>query len=197
MEKATTVPLKGTDEAMNDDAVLVRLAQENPAALGALYERYRDRVYWYLLARMGSEEDAADLTQQVFLQALSALPRYEASKGTFLAWLIGMARHAAINLVQRRHAYVSVEWDLHSAAADPVSEIDLEASVLHREALDRLRRLVAALEPSKQELLVLRFVAGLTAAEIGTVIHKSEAAAKKQLARTLHRLKEQHHDFAQ
>ena len=44
-----------------DDAELVRVAQEDAAAFGALYQRYCARIYWYLRARTGTDEDADDL----------------------------------------------------------------------------------------------------------------------------------------
>ncbi len=54
--------------------------------------------------------------------------------------------------------------------------------------------LVSRLDADKREVLALRFAAGLTTAEIAAVINKSEAATKKQLARTLQTLREQYHD---
>jgi len=57
--------------------------------------------------------------------------------------------------------------------------------------LDQLKRLLYQLEPSKQEMLALRFSAGLSGTEIALVVGKSQAAVKKQLTRTLQYLKEQ------
>src|SRR5437588_657226 len=74
--------------------------------------------------------------------------------------------------------------------------LEPESTVLHREDLIRLRALFDTLDSDKRELLVLRFVAGLTAREIGVTIGASEAATKKRLARTLQTLKEQYHDSA-
>jgi len=66
--------------------------------------------------------------------------------------------------------------------------------VLRRDDLAHLMALVNALEPAKRELLILRFVAGLSTSEIARVVGKGEAATKKQLWRTLQTLKEQYHD---
>lgn len=89
MHKSILVPDEGEDSAINDDKALVQAALADPVAFGKLYERYRDRIYWYLIARTYSEEDAADLTQQVFLRAMDALKQYRPQKGSFLTWLVG------------------------------------------------------------------------------------------------------------
>lgn len=175
-----------------DDAALARAAQDDPVAFGQLYQAYRDRVYWYLLARAGNAEDAADLTQQVFLKALDALPLFRPQRGPFVAWLFGIARNAATNF--QRRSVPTVAWDYLAGETGSDMAQDLEGAVLRRESLDQLRRLCAALDPAKQELLALRFVAGLTSAEIGAVIGTSEAAAKKRLTRILQSLKEQYRD---
>lgn len=183
----------GAESAAEDDIALVLAAQSDPVAFGKLYQMYRDRVYWYLLARSGNVEDAADLTQHVFLRAMDALAQYRPEKGPFVAWLFGIARNAATNFRQR--SLQTVAWDLPVGERSAETEQSLEEIILRRESLDQLRRLCAALDPVKQELLALRFVAGLTSAEIGVVIGKSEAAAKKLLTRIVQHLKEQYHDL--
>ena len=175
-----------------DELALVLAAREDPVAFGALYERYRDRMYWYLQTRTPSSEDAADLLQQVFLQALDALAQYRPQRGPFVAWLFGIARHAASNFHRRYRS--TVAWDLVPEVLRPSAAEAPEADILHREDLAHLRTLFNKLDPEKREALVLRYVAGLTTVEIAAVIGKSEAATKQQLARTLRTLKEQYHD---
>ena len=77
MEKPVPAPPAGDA----DETDLVCLAQEDPSAFAVLYQRYLSRVYNYVRARLESEEEAADLTQHIFLQALNALPAYQAVYG--------------------------------------------------------------------------------------------------------------------
>jgi RNA polymerase sigma-70 factor (ECF subfamily) len=165
----------------------VAAAQANPAAFDALYRQYFARVYRYLLARTETPDDAADLTQQVFLQALDALPRYRDRGVPFGAWLFRIARHAVANSRRRRGA---VPWD---SLPEPLRESSLqgpEVTVLQQESHDHLRRLLLDLPPSKRELVLLRFVGGLTVREIAALLGKKEPAIYKQLSRILHTLKE-------
>lgn len=175
-----------------DEPALIQGACANPAAFGPLYERYRDRIYWYLRTRTSSAEDAADLVQQVFLQAMDRLPQYNPKKGPFIGWLFGIARHASSNYHRGRRTTIS--WDLLPEVLREAPQDDLDSHVLHEESLAQLVAVFHTLDRSRRELLVLRFVAGLSMAEIGAVIGKSEGATKKQMSRTLQALKEQYHD---
>jgi RNA polymerase sigma-70 factor (ECF subfamily) len=173
----------------------VRRARDDPAAFEALYRLYRDRIYFYLRARLPGEEDAADMTQQVFLQALDRLAQYRERKGSFAAWLFAIARHAASDFYRRHKP--TVEWERLPAAEYPVDSHDVEANALEREALEHLRSLLTTLPDDKREMLALRFAAGLTIPEIAAIIGKSAEATRKQLSRTLHILEEHYHDPVQ
>ena len=189
MEKSVHAP--PTIDA--DEAELVRTAQTHPAAFAALYQRYLVRVYNYARARLESEEDAADLTQQIFLQALSALPNYQPRGAPFAAWLFQIARRAIIDAHRRRKDVVS--WDaLPAAFHTPMEYQEMDSGLLHQERLARLKTLLTRLEPAQRELLALRFAAGLSTPQIAQVVGKSHAAVKKQLTRLLHTLKEQYHE---
>jgi RNA polymerase sigma-70 factor (ECF subfamily) len=85
MHDSFSLALPGDDPALvlDQEARWIAAAQADPAAFEPLYLLYRARIYHYLRTRFGNEEDAADLTQQVFLQALAGLPRYRPSGTPF------------------------------------------------------------------------------------------------------------------
>ena len=173
-----------------DEAALAPDARPDPAHFGALYERYRERIYAYLRSRTTSEEDAADLTQHVFVQALDALPRYRAQQATFGAWLFRIARNVAVDFHRRRRA--TVPWDLVPEALQPTAPTDPATRLIEQESIARLRALFVALNAESRELLTLRFAGQLTAPEIAAVLGISEAAIRKRLTRLLQSLKERY-----
>ena len=173
----------------DDDAALVKAARLDCLAFAELYHRYRDRVFSYVRLRSQSAEEAADLTHQVFLKALDALPRYQERGVPFSAWLMRIARNAAIDASRKRR--VTVAPELVPEVNFEEEDANPEVAVLEREALERLRTALARLDKDKRDLLALRFTAGLSSREIGLVVGKSEAAVMKQLTRTLHALKEE------
>jgi DNA-directed RNA polymerase specialized sigma24 family protein len=83
------------------DEELALAARSDPAAFGLLYDRHRLAVFRYLRTRTNSEDDAAELTAVVFARALMAMPRYRPAGGGFLAWLLRIARNAAIDAGRR------------------------------------------------------------------------------------------------
>ena len=192
MHTISAIPLEDHAGVLSAEAALVLAAQQNPAAFAPLYQRYRDRIYAYLRTRTRGADDAADLTQQVFVQALDALPRYRVRRAPFAAWLFRIARNAAASYHKRHRD--ALAWDLVPEALQPSTEGDLEAQAVQREAIARLHAVLRDCNESTREMLALHYAARLTVAETAAALGKSEAAVKKQLTRTLRALKEQYHD---
>jgi len=170
------------------DEELIDVACTDQGAFAALYQRYQPRVFAYLLTYCPSADEATDLTQHVFLRVLEALPSYRHRGAPFSAWLFRIARNAAVDLHRRRQRLLP--WEHLPAAHLATSDGEPEALSVQTDDLRRVRDLVAQLSADQQELLALRFAAGLTTAEIASQTSKSEAATRKQLWRIIQRLQE-------
>ena len=181
---------EGSGDA-GDEATLVEAARLDPLRFDALHARYAGRVYRYVRVRVGSAEDAADLTQQVFLQALHALPRYRERGLPFAAWLFRIARNVVADAHRRK--VTDVSWDEVPDGLHPPDGADTEAEAIRREEVARLRDLLAGLDAERRELVLLRFLAGLKVREIARVTDTSESTVKRHLADTLRTLKERYH----
>ena len=193
MHTDTAMPWRGAADTSDEDVALVRAAQQHRAAFAPLYHRYRHRVYAYLYTRLPHAEDAADLTQQVFVQALVALPRYRPDGPPFAGWLFRIARNAVVDF-QRRRRRGAVTLERVPEQLHPPADQDLEAQVVQREALAHLHATLGTLDPATRDLLLLRFVGQLTVVEIGAAIGISPAAASKRIQRGLQTVKEQYHE---
>ena len=156
-------------------------ARSDPEAFAELYVRHMPAVYRYLLACTGNVDDAADLTQQSFAKAYASLGRYRAS-GSFLAWVLRIARNAAVDANRRRRP--SVSWEDLPEWRLPASEESVEGAALREETAEALRALVAGLTDEKRDLLALRYGAALSCEEIGRVLggagdHESGQAVER------------------
>ena len=140
-----------------EDAALAKVARCDRAAFAALYRRYVTPVYRYLCSRVGNAGDAEDLTAQVFLEALEGLHSYR-ERGSFAGWLFTIARHKAAD--HHRRGSPLLPWD--EALDNPGDEEGPLARLVRQESLQQLGALVARWEEENQELLRLRFAAGLS-----------------------------------
>ncbi|HEY8636110.1 MAG TPA: sigma-70 family RNA polymerase sigma factor [Candidatus Limnocylindrales bacterium] len=185
MDNVGTLATERDRPRVDRDDDLALAARSDPDAFGLLYERHRLAIYRYLRTRTRSDDDAGELTAIVFERALQAIPRYRPSGGGFVAWLIRIARNAAVDS-HRRAATAPLDIDLSDvrAAGTP------EERVLADEARSSLLTAVAGLPPIQREAIVLRYAAGLTAREIGEVIGRSDQATQKLLTRALATIRE-------
>src|SRR4051812_35888267 len=102
-----SVTLTGSrSQSVSDEAALVRAAAADASAFAALYERYVARVYRFVRPRCASSDEAADLTQQVFVKVAEALPGYRERGVPFVAWLFRIARNTTIDHARRRRPAV-------------------------------------------------------------------------------------------
>ena len=189
MSSALSLAIDGGGLVVADDADVLAATAGDEAAFDRLYTRYLPPVYRYLRSRTGGPEDASDLTQVVFLNAFRKLGTYRPGTAGFRPWLFGIARNAARDAHRRGNA-PAISWDIVPEQLIPAAHgATPEAAALAAETVARVRAAVANLDPDKQELLALRFAAGLTSAQIATVVGKREAAVKKQLWRLVQQLK--------
>lgn len=175
-----------------EEAALVRVARDDPEAFGELCRRYAPDLYRYLRLRTGSEDDAADLTQQVFVRALAALPRYRERGMPFGAWLFRIARNPVTDAYRRKH--VTVSWDLMPEQLESHEAESVEEEVLRRETRVWLRSALDRLTEDEREVIALRFVTGLTLVEIAAVLGTSRSSVDRRIGRILRTLKEHHHE---
>jgi RNA polymerase sigma-70 factor (ECF subfamily) len=190
MEDAVPRPTELHAHALERDDELALAARSDPVAFGVLYERHRLAVFRYLRTRAPSEEAAADLTAVAFERALGSIPKYRPRGGGVLAWLLRIARNAAID-AGRRTSTVPLLPDV----ADPRPSSSPEAAAIDRERHHALAAAVGRLPDVQRDALALRYAAGLTAAQIGEVLDKSDQATQKLISRALATLREEYrHD---
>src|SRR5512143_2325725 len=125
-----------TRAQVEDVAMLVKDAKDDPGAFARLYDIYVQPVYRYLYSRVGTMHDAEDLTSQTFLAALEHLPRYR-ERGHFAAWLFRIARSKVLDHFRRNRFELSLE-DAETA----VSGGDALVQVIQGEEINRLRSLI-------------------------------------------------------
>src|SRR3954467_15192997 len=98
-------PLDDTDERNGLVALAIARGKEgDQEAIRYLFARYADNVYGYVCSIVRDEHEAEDITQEIFAKLMTALQRYEPRSVPFSAWILRIARNAAIDHMRARRA---------------------------------------------------------------------------------------------
>jgi RNA polymerase sigma-70 factor (ECF subfamily) len=177
------LPSPASEPGGDSDLADVRAAQTDRAAFDVLYRRYLDRVYGYAFFQLGDHHDAEDATERTFLAALRALPTFRDEGATFRAWLFRIAHNTIANA--RRSRFRRRTEPLPDGLERAAPNADPAGLVLEAEESHRVLRAVAELPDDRRQVVLLRFVDGLSSREIGQVLDRSEGAARVLLHRAL------------
>jgi RNA polymerase sigma-70 factor (ECF subfamily) len=165
------------------DQADVLAAQQDRSAFDVLYRRYLDRVYGYAFYQLRDHHDAEVATERTFLAALRALPEFRSEGATFRAWLFRIAHNTIVNA--RRSRFRRRTEPLPDGMERIAPNADPAGLVLEADETRRVLRAVAELAEDRRQVILLRFVDGLSSREIGQVMDRSEGAARVLLHRAL------------
>jgi RNA polymerase sigma-70 factor (ECF subfamily) len=177
-----------------EETTLVKLLQRaqdacDPEAFDGLYLLFADRVFRYLLARIGDPGLAEDITAQVFLRLIEKINIYRIGPrdnvAIFSAWLYRLAHNKMVDVLRshKRSQESPLEHAAYVVSGDTMEVV--ENRLDFQQILDTLR----ILNDQQREVIVLRFVEELSIAETAQIMQKSEGAVKALQHRALETLR--------
>lgn len=183
----TTIMTTQSEGPSVQETELAQRAISNTDAFAELYRRYVTRVYRYHIAHVSNAKDAEDLTSQTFVAALEAIGSYRGS-GSFAAWILGIAAKKRLMFFRQNgnRPQIPLEATVHY----PSPELPTDKAAMQRLRLESVSRALRQISPDRAEALILIYFGGLSHAEAGRVLGKSEAAVKMLVARGLQDLRE-------
>ena len=169
---------------LEDETLVDRATRGDREAFGELYERYVTSVFRHVFHMVNDVDVAQDLTEQTFLRALEAIHRYERRGVPFLAWLLRIGRNLYLNgqRVQRNNSSIRKNWD-GGVVSSPESSCEAKLSA------EEVRRAVRALNGDQRQVIVLRFMDGLSYTDVARVLGKSVGAVRVAQYRALRALR--------
>lgn len=171
------------DSQVQDERKLIQRAKEYaPGAFAEIYERYYQKIYNYIYYRVSDGAMAEDLCSEVFVKALEAIDSYTFQGVPFSAWLYRIASNLVIDHYRRQPSQpeVSLE-DSRPLVADENPGVNLERYFTHQE----LRQALQGLTSDQQQVIILKFVDGLSNNEVAQILGKTEGAVKSLQHRAL------------
>ncbi len=174
------------DRQFDDEQIIKRVKSGESEAFGILYEQYAEVIFRYVYSHLDGRLDAEDLTEEIFLRAWRALPKYDERGLPFTAFLFRIARNSLIDHYRQRKVVQSiedVELQSHEAGPEEAVEVRIENGAL-RETLAKLRE-------DYRNVLIFRFLSGLSPEETAEVMQRSVGAVRVLQHRALSALKDQ------
>ena len=159
----------------DDSELIARAAIGDREAFGALYERYVFRVFRHVYYLTSDPHTAEDLTAQTFLNALEAIPRNEVRGVPFLAWLLRIAYNLTLNHKKvRKNGTAPLPDTLETEGTIYSPEASCEAKADGERVWEGVRRL----RGDQRQVIVMRFIDGLSYPDIARVLGKNIGAVR-------------------
>jgi RNA polymerase sigma-70 factor (ECF subfamily) len=162
-----------------DERLLIEAARRDPGRFAEVYENHFERVYAYVARRVGNQQEAEDITSEVFHQALANIGKFEWRGVPFAAWLLRIAANATADRWRQKAR------EQGNPEEEASEEFDFDAA----NESARLFAMVKEL-PIEQRLVVeMRFAEEKTIKEIAQTIGKTEGAVKQLQFRGMQNLR--------
>lgn len=174
-----------THEQLDVDVLIQKAKAGDAEAFGRLYDMHVDRVYRHIYYRIGNVADTEDLTQQVFLKAWQAIPRYRKTASPFIAWLITISHNLVVDFYRAKKDKVRLPDGV--VAEDPESSPEVMAQAHFDQ--EKLRMAISQLHGDQQRAVLMRFIEGFSFAETADSLGKTEGATRVILHRALKKLR--------
>lgn len=179
----------GTTSVGTDLALMRRVAANDQAAVGELYDRFGTLVFRMALQAMPSRQEAEDAVQEVFVRLWRTAERYDDTRAALVTWVMLISRRHLVDKLRRQRARIkpgSLELTQTPLAArdDGDTKIDTD------ERLKLMMKRIDAL-PELQRTVVMRaYLGGQTLRQIGDELNTPLGTIKSALSRALTRLRE-------
>jgi RNA polymerase sigma-70 factor (ECF subfamily) len=168
----------------NSEALWGLQSMAEPIDWDAVYAAELPRVYNFFLYKVGDREHAQDLTATTFERAWKLRSRYHPARAAISTWLFGIARNVLKEHYRKIRLSGQRQQDITLLEEMP-AKVDLEKIVQQQQEKDRLRRILLELPAREQDLVALKYGAGLTNREIAQVAGLSESNVGSILHRTV------------
>jgi RNA polymerase sigma-70 factor (ECF subfamily) len=176
-----------SDSSRDEERSLVERAKRDPREFGALYDRHFQQIYRFVYSRVREQTAAEDVTSEVFIKALRAMPRYQDTGRPFAAWLYQIAVNAIADRYRTLRPSQPLE-DFHDLSVGGPA-IDEEAA--QRDEIRRIWAMVEELPAQQRTALVLKFQEDMKIEDIAIAMAKSPGAVKLLIHRGISRLRDE------
>jgi RNA polymerase sigma-70 factor (ECF subfamily) len=167
-----------------------QMAQGRQEALASLYDETSSMLNGLLLRILERPEDAEEVLLDVYMKAWKYAARYTDKRGSVQAWLMIMARNAAIDRIRQKRAQPkTLAFEPESTPEPESTEASPEEQTAERERRRKVQIVLRELPPEQREVVELAFLGGLTHAELAERLREPLGTIKSRIRMGLMRLR--------
>lgn len=180
-----------TETQLRQELLEIEAAKKDPRRFGVLYERYYRQIFLFVYKRTSDEDVCADVVSQVFLKALSSLPKYQYKGVPFSAWLYRIASNEVNQHYrnQKGERTVSIDQTQIDRVLAMVDENPKEDEATRSRFVKVMLESIQEMKPDEVQIIELRFFEQRPFKEISFILGITENNAKVKMYRILERLR--------
>jgi RNA polymerase sigma-70 factor (ECF subfamily) len=175
-----------TQQAIEEEWLLVQAVQKNPARFSSLYTRYYEQIFRFTYQRTADEEISADLSSQTFLKAYENIAKYQHRGVPFSAWLYTIALNEVNQYFRKtnKNRVVTLEENyVNNLKYEFDNKEELEINIA------MLGKVIQLLKPDELILIELRYFEERPFKEVGDILGITETNAKVKVHRLVQKMK--------
>ncbi len=157
----------------NPDSVLVsQFISGDENSLGALIDRYKNRIYSFIYSKVLDKDATEDIFQDTFIKVINTLKRGNyREEGKFLPWTMRIAHNLVIDYFRKNNKTNTFnntdEFDIFSVLKD--DSLNAENQIVREQVYDDVRKLIQELPADQKEVLVMRMYRDMSFKEIAEI----------------------------
>lgn len=173
---------------LDNERDIIHQAQHGDAeAFGLLYDHYLSPIYRFVYLKVSNVAETQDITHEVFLKAWKNIDQFSDQGHPFSSWLYQIARHHVIDFYRTRKHNLALE--VVGEEKVPVVEM-MEQHIDARLDMSRVKQALHRLNDDQQNVVIMRFMEGLSYPEIAEALNKTEGAIRIIQHRAINNLKQ-------
>lgn len=176
-----------SEEQILHEYKLVQQAQQDPDKFEALYNMYHEPIFRFVYQRLSYEDQAFDITQQVFIKALANIKKYKFKGVPFSAWLFRIASNELNTYFKKNSSHRTINIDT-AGVEQMVEDIEEDQSDIF---IESLYKSLNSLKADDLIIIEMRYFEKRPFKEIADILSISENNAKVKVYRIIDKLKKQ------
>ena len=165
-----------TYDKFSDQMLIDAFVAGDKRGIEVLIQRYKEKVYSYILLNVKNPSVADDIFQDTFVKVMSSLhSRSYSDEGKFLSWIMRIAHNLVIDYYryEKNNGQTSCDENDFVLNSTSLADSTVEDSMVESQILSDVRKLLDYLPPEQKEVIMLRHYGGMSFKEIADVTNVS------------------------